>query len=150
MNKRSRILFHMGLLTLNQKWLDKQISKNNVDALHFALVHGLYDIRLKAAEHLGTLREQASAPFLKAAIDDEVQLVSEAAMHALELIGCSAEIQSEIETKRRYWLTRSEQAKNKKPREKTYTPNRKERPSKKSFENLKNMLKKPMNTGKWF
>ena len=56
MNLRSRILYQFGFLTMNEKWLNTQKSRQNIDALHFALDKGLYDIRKLAAEHLGVLR----------------------------------------------------------------------------------------------
>lgn len=150
MNKWIHVQFKLGLIYLNEKWLLRQKSKKNFDGIHFVLFHGRYDIRKLAVEYLGLIKDKRSLPYLLKAIDDEVQIVSESAMNAIELIGGSQEALKKIEAKRSYWKEQEARAKLKQPRHIPYAPPRKERPSKKSFENLKKMLMKPMNSGKWF
>ncbi|MCR9174040.1 MAG: hypothetical protein NXI10_16175 [bacterium] len=137
--------------SLSKKWLDRKRRKKNIPAIEYALKRGTYDIRALAAKYLGELRSSVSKHALVSSIDDSVYLVSEAAMCALENIGVDADIQETIQKKRLFWVERKKEPEIKgRSQEKGYMPEKKDRPSRKSFENLKQMLRKPMNSGKWF
>lgn len=139
------------MIRIRTTWLERKIVRNDLKSIEFALEFGLYHIREMAAKHLGKIQSESSKEPLILAVDDPVPAVSEAAMRALETIGCDSTISSKIETKRAYWLQVEQEKKTKdRSSEKKYMPERKDRPSRKSFENLKSMLRKPMNSGKWF
>ncbi|XOV66941.1 MAG: HEAT repeat domain-containing protein [Fluviicola sp.] len=147
----SSILIKTGYKRVNEKWLNKQFARGKVDAIEYALRKGHYDVRQLAVEYLGDLDSKKSIPLLISTIDDPVSSVSEAAMNSLEKIGTDLATKSRIQEKRAYWKKHKSKVeiKDRSPENK-FTPERKDRPSRKSFENLKQMLRKPMNSGKWF
>lgn len=132
------------------RWLKRQFYFKNIEAIEFALQNGLYDVRKASAEYLGENDCGSAIPLLVKALDDEVQVVSESVMKALESLSDSEEIKAKIESKKEFWVKRAEEAESKLVTEKLYQRERKERPSKKTYENIKQMLRKPMNSGKWF
>ena len=141
----------MKIFRLTVKKVNKWTKKGNVDKLIYALQNGLYDVRKRAAEGLGELEVKNAIPYLIKAIDDKVKIVSFASMNSLERIGIDSEIENMIMIKKEYWETKELEAQ-KRAKEKLKIPNiyKWERPSKQTLENIREMLKKPMNTGKWF
>lgn len=117
-----------------------------VNRIEYALKHGNYKTRKLAAEALGELGSSASIPVLFKSIDDKVQNVSIAALNALDQIGCQDELGATIIKKRFDWLKkqRDKKAKQEANKGKTYNIYRWERASKKSFERVKEQLKKPI------
>jgi len=151
MNFIYRFLVNTGMIRIKTSWLERKIVRKDIDALEFALENGLYDTREMAARHLGKLESEASKEKLIQAMDDPVPAVSEAVMQALEKIGGDPSLTKSIVQKRAYWKNLALERKTRdRSSEKKYMPERKDRPSRKSFENLKQMLRKPMNSGKWF
>ena len=151
MNFIYRFLVKTGIIRIKTSWLERKIVRKDINALEFALETGLYDIREMAARHLGKLESKVSKEKLIRAMDDPVPAVSEAAMQALEKIDGDTSLTRSIEQKRAYWKALALERKTRdRSAEKKYMPERKDRPSRKSFENLKQMLRKPMNSGKWF
>lgn len=147
----SRFLVLNGFIDLTPKWLKRKIAREELRMIHYGLQMGRYDTRELAAKHLGRIKSVESTENLINAIDDPVPAVSEAAMCALEIIGISPDIERRIQEKRAYWKKRElNKGTSNHSSEKKYIPERKDRPSRKSYENLKQMLRKPMNSGKWF
>lgn len=146
-----QILYSLGLLKLTLKRVDKWAHENDEKRLIFALEKGLYNVREKAAEKLGIIRTNNALPFLVRAIDDDIRSVSFAAMNAVEKIGLNKELEQKITEKKEYW-----KEKEKKDKEAFLNSKRKvfeykwDRTSKENYENMKEMLKKPLNSGKWF
>lgn len=150
MNILSIFFIRLGFVRMTPRWMKRKRLKNNTDALEFALKYGLYDARQLACQFLGELKAEKSIPLLETALDDSVKLVSYAAMEALESLNPSV-FASKIAAKKDAWkkieLERERRASEEKVH---FSPNKKERPSKKSYENAKQMLRKPMIGGKWF
>ncbi len=117
-----------------------------VEKLEYALKSGNYKTRKLAAEALEFVGEPSSIPILIHAMNDNVQNVSLAALNALESIGKSDELIQTIIKKRFNWLkqNRESKAKYEANKNKKYKIYRWERASKKSFERVKEQLKKPM------
>lgn len=66
-------------------------------------------------------------------------------------MNCSDVTKTKIHRRKLHWnQIETEKLNRQKSKEKAYMPERKDRPSRKSFENLKQTLRKPMNSGKWF
>ena len=147
----SRFLVLNGFIDLTPKWLEKKIERKDLRMIHYGLQMGRYDTRELAAKYLGKIKSVDSTDNLLNAIDDPVPAVSEAAMCALEGIDINSDVIRRIQDKRAYWKKRELNRGNSgRSDEKKYIPERKDRPSRKSYENLKQMLRKPMNSGKWF
>ena len=119
---------------------------NYVNRIEYALEHGNYKTRKLAAEALGNLGAHSSIPVLFRSIDDKVQNVSIAALNALEQIGCKDELGATLIKKRFDWVRehRDKKAKQEANKGKKYNIYRWERASKKSFERVKEQLKKPI------
>ena len=138
-------------MQMSLPWLHRQFVRKDIGAIEYALQNGLYDIRKQAANYLGELESEASRLLLVQTINDPVPAVSKAAMKALEEIGVGTIIKEHIASKRSYWKDyKKEIVTENRSSDSKYIPDRKDRPSRKSFENLKQMLRKPMNSGKWF
>ncbi|MEO1030179.1 MAG: HEAT repeat domain-containing protein [Bacteroidota bacterium] len=114
--------------------------------LEYALKKGKYRTRQLAAEALEQVGQTSSVPILLRAIDDNIHKVSIAALNALEAIGCHDEFIISITKKRFHWVEkiRAKEAKQKEKTEKKYNIYRWERSSKKSFEMVKERLKRPI------
>lgn len=124
-------------------WMD---NKDTVK-LEYALEHGNYKTRKLAAEALECVGKPSSIPALLKAISDKVQNVSIAALNALEKIGGEDHLVKTIIKKRFNWATdvRRKKAKFEEAnKNKTYKIYRWERASKKSFERVKEQLKRPI------
>lgn len=119
---------------------------NAIDKLEYALKHGNYKTRQLAAEALEKVGRCSSVPALLHAINDKIQNVSIAALNALETLGCNDELVISITRKRFNWVKelrdKEEKQKNRKPNK--YNIYRWERTSKKSFEMVKERLKRPI------
>ena len=146
---RLKILrFRLKLVKFSERNIQKWKKSKQVDKLEYALIYGNYNSRKIAAEALGEVGIESSIPFLFYAIDDPVKNVSIAALNALDKISKTHELAAIIIKKRFEWLkhkrekdTRDEANKNK---PKKYTIYKWQRASKKSFDRVKEQLKKPM------
>lgn len=129
----------------NVKWW---IRKGDISFLEYAAQNGLHNIRRDAIIGLGILNSKDSESILTDAIDDSYRSVSLAAIDALKNMNRTPELNQRMEEKEKYWAERT--IKNK-PAEKWKSKMPKwERNSKKTFENVKELLRKPVNIGKWF
>ena len=101
---------------------------------------------LHTAEALGVTGYTSSIPVLFEAINDKIQNVSIAALNALESIGCEDELGFTIIKKRFNWLKEKRESDKKREanKGKKYKIYRWERASKKSFDRVKEQLKRPM------
>lgn len=98
-NLRS-ILFRNGFFRINERKIQRWIENHEFEKLVFALENGFYRLRLKAAQGLGELGEKKAILYLEKTIEDSVQVVSVAAMDAIEKIDNSNTLKSKIETTR--------------------------------------------------
>ncbi len=140
------ILFKLNIVQPSARTIRFWMYTDDVEKLEYVLKHGNYNSRKLAANAIGSLGYHSSIPVLFEAINDKVQNVSIAALNALEIIGCEDELGAVIIKKRFNWLKekRDKNAKleaNKNKRHKIY---RWERSSKKSFDRVKEQLKRPM------
>ena len=123
-------------------WMDS----GAIDKLEYALKHGNYKTRQLAAEALEHVGKPSSVPLLLHAMNDKIQNVSIAALNALEALGCRDDLVISITRKRFNWVKelRNKEEKQKVKKEKKYNIYRWERASKKSFEIVKERLKRPI------
>ncbi|GAA3610165.1 HEAT repeat domain-containing protein [Flavivirga amylovorans] len=140
------ILIKLKLIQPSERDIQIWVSTKRVKRIEYALEHGNYKTRKLAAEALGETGYTSSIPILFKAINDNVHNVSIAALNALETIGCDDELETTIIKKRFNWVKskREKDAKLEANKGKKYTIYRWERASKKSFDRVKEQLKRPM------
>ncbi|TXG34762.1 HEAT repeat domain-containing protein [Seonamhaeicola maritimus] len=139
-------LFKLNIVQPSENDIDRWIQYQYVYRIEYALEYGNYRTRKLAAEALGILGHKSSIPILLKTIDDKVQNVSIAALNALEKIGCNDELGSTVIKRRFNWLKqlREKEAIREASKGKKYNIYRWERASKKSFDRVKEQLKKPI------
>jgi HEAT repeat protein len=154
MNLFTHLLLQSGIMRLSVQNIDKWTRTKSCEKLRYALLHGPYKVRQKAADGLGLLKAEAAIPGLLLALDDRVKMVSMAAMTALAQISHSSEIQDRIQARKDGWVQKAQEerltSESVRKTKHASTASKWERPSKQTFQNVKQLLKKPMNTGKWF
>ncbi len=140
------LLFKLRVIQPSRTAIRFWIRNEQIDKLEYALKHGNYRTRQYAAEALGVIGCFSSVPVLLNAINDNIQNVSIAALNALEGIGYEDELSSMIIKKRFNWLkvTRDRNNKREVNKGKKYKIYRWERASKKSFDRVKEQLKRPI------
>ncbi|GAA4893514.1 hypothetical protein GCM10023311_17600 [Flaviramulus aquimarinus] len=140
------LLFKLKLVQPSENIINFWMENNHVEKLEYALVHGNYKTRKRAAEALEHVGKPSSIPVLIKSIDDKVQNVSIAALNALQRIGTDDVLVKTIIQKRFNWANKTleSQAKHEANKNKKYKIYRWERASKKSFDRVKEQLKKPM------
>jgi len=140
------LLFKLKLIQPSESTINFWMQNNHIEKLEYALKHGNYKTRRLAAEALEHVGKPSSIPALLHAINDKIQNVSIAALNALEHIGWEDEMIKTIIKRRFNWATqildkKKKREANKGKKHKIY---RWERASKKSFERVKEQLKRPM------
>lgn len=142
----------MGVIELNTAQMEKLIHASDVDMIVWAFRHGRYDVRKLAVDYFGANPSLRSIALLEEAIYDDTVWVSEAAMNALEEHSDSADIKRRISERRAYRISENnyrEERRNRAHKKQSVLTESKERGSKKTLDNVRNMLKKPINGGKW-
>ena len=139
-------LFKMKLSQPSENTINYWINTNSVDKLEYALTHGNYKTRQLAAEALGYVGQPSSIPVLLMAIDDKIKNVSIAALNTLEHLQDSDELIKSIVRKRFNWvkILRDKEEKQKSRKAKKQNIYRWDRASKKSFDMVKERLKRPI------
>jgi len=153
MNLLKKLLYQYHLLELDCKTVDHWIENHQIENLTFALQNGDYKVRAQVLCELGNIKSNSFTHLIVEKLDDKVKMVSWAAISTLQKMGTSPEIQNRVDAKIKYWNEKEilDEEKRKKFKHRTGSDAPKwERPSKKTLENVKQMLKKPMIGGKWF
>ena len=140
------LLFKLKLIQPSERTIQYWMTNLQVEKLEYALEHGNYKTRKLAAEALEHVGKPSSIPVLLKAISDKVQTVSIAALNALEKIGGEDSLVKTIIKKRFNWVKelRDIKAKQEANKGKKHVIYRWERASKKSFDRVKEQLKRPM------
>jgi len=145
--KLKYLLIELKLIQPSERDIYKWQHTNQVLKIEYALKYGNYKIREVAANALGDIGNAASVPYLLNAINDDIQNVSIAALNALENIDCEDDLGKAIIKKRFNWvhkLKEKEERRRKANSVKKHKIYRWERSSKKSFDRVKEQLKRPM------
>ena len=140
------LLFKLNLVQPSERTIRFWMHTDEIEKLEYVLKHGNYKTRQLAAEALGVTGYTSSIPVLFEAINDKIQNVSIAALNALESIGCEDELGFTIIKKRFNWLKEKRESDKKREanKGKKYKIYRWERASKKSFDRVKEQLRRPM------
>ena len=139
-------LLKVKLSEPSEKVINYWIDTNSVIKLEYALTHGNYKTRQLAAEALEFVGQPSSIPVLLIATDDKIKNVSIAALNTLENLQDGDELIKSIVRKRFNWVKeiREKEEKQKNKKAKKHNIYRWERASKKSFEMVKERLKRPI------
>jgi hypothetical protein len=145
-------LIDFGFIKISSKRLSRWRKKGYFELMQHALEKGSYDIKIIAIQEFGKIKSIYAYDILLEAINDEIRPVSLKAIESLKIIGLKPEHTSIIEEKIDYWqnIVIEEQINLSKRKFNQQSDVHWERKSKETLENVKQMLKKPMNTGKWF
>ncbi|WP_370476889.1 HEAT repeat domain-containing protein [Tamlana flava] len=140
------LLFKLNLIQPSESTINFWTHYGHVEKLEYAVTNGNYKTRKLAAEGLEVVGKASSIPVLLKCIDDKVQNVSIAALNTLESIGAENELIKTVLKKRFNWANevRKKQAKFEASKGRKYNIYRWERASKKSFDRVKEQLKKPI------
>lgn len=140
------LFFKLNLVQPSEKTIFYWMDTRDVEKLEYALKHGNYNTRKLAAEALEHAGKSSSVPVLLHAINDKVQNVSIAALNALEALCCNDELVISITRKRFNWVKeiRDKKEKREANKGKKHKIYRWEHASKKSFDRVKEQLKRPM------
>lgn len=138
------ILFKLKLRSLSENDILLLEANKDIDKLEYALANGNYKVRMLSAQALGHVGQASSIPYLFIAIQDKVHNVSLAALDALDRLDDNKELKPLIVGKRFEWMKsiNEKEAKFEANKGKKYKIYRWERASKKSFERVKEQLKK--------
>jgi len=145
--KLKYLLIELKLIRPSEKDIYKWQHTNQVLKIEYALKYGSYKIREFAAIALGEIGSHESVPYLLHAINDDIQNVSIAALNALENIDYEDDLGKAIIKKRFKWVDKLKEKEEKRRKAnlvKKHNIYRWERASKKSFDRVKEQLKKPM------
>ena len=151
--KFRNILLKLGLFDLNSKRMQQLVHTSDHRMIRWAYDNGKYNIRLMAVEYFAKTNLHDSIPFLLKAMEDKTEIISQTAVSGLERLSDSAEILKECANKRQFWMDENnyrEGRRNRVHHKSSALSESKERGSKKTLDNVRNMLKKPMIGGKWF
>ena len=114
---------------------------------------GHYKDRLYLAKHIPSLHINGQHKLISILLDDPVQVISETTIKVAQTLRLLEELQMRISEKEAFWVTHTkEQEERKKAYSKAYKglPHYKRKFSNgESYQQMKQMLKKSMNTGKW-
>ena len=148
MNKLKKILFQHHILEFNTNLIEQWKDKLQISNLEFALQNGNFKIREQVLIALGKLKSVSSTELIIENIDDKVEIVSLAAINALNEIGTNSKINNIIEDKLNYWekkkILEIERRENN-SHHKSSEILKWERTSKKTYENMKEMIKMTKN-----
>ena len=140
------LFFKLKLIQPSKDTIMYWMNSGAVNRLEYALKKGNYSTRQFAAEALEQVGQTSSIPILLHATNDRIHKVSIAALNTLERIACDDELIISMTRKRFSWAEkiRDKDAQQKKKPEKKRSIYRWERSSKKSFEMVKERLKRPI------
>ncbi len=140
------LLFKLKLIQPSESAINFWMINEDTAKLEYVLAHGNYKTRKLAAEALEHIAKPCSIPALLRCINDKVQNVSIACLNALERITPNDELIKTVVKKRFNWVKDIDErrAKQEANKGKKYTIYRWERASKKSFERVKEQLKRPI------
>ena len=139
------LLIRLNWLTPSQSLIERFQHNNDSEILQCLLRNGSYKTRPIAAKALADIEDHTSIPLLLEAIHDNIHHVSIDALNALECLDVAKETKRIVNRKRFHWakLFNNKSKESKKPKAKSNIY-RWERASKKSFEMVKDRLKRPI------
>lgn len=139
------LLIRLNWLTPSQSLIARFQRNNDSEILQYLLRNGSYKTRPIAATALADMEDHTSIPLLLEAIHDNIHHVSIVALNALEYLDGAKETKRIVNRKRFHWVKLFNDKSNapKKPKAKSNIY-RWERASKKSFEMVKERLKRPI------
>ena len=149
-----KILYLISYVYFPKLIIEDLILFEQIESLKLIAKKGHYKNRLQIANNLNLLKKKHQSILIEILIDDKVESISQSIIEDFQMVKFQVDLNLKIENKKKFWK-QNQSIKNKKLKlfSKIYkgTKNYKRKFSKgESYQNAKEMLKKPMNTGKWF
>ena len=138
------ILFRLNVLKPSEDTINLWTYNKDSRKLKYILQNGDFKTRALAANALSFIGDYSAIPLLLNSIDDKIQNVSIAALNALEDLDNNKKTITLIYKKRFEWLKLSREKENRKVKKRKRNIYKWERSSKKSFEMVKERLKRPI------
>ena len=149
-----KIIYFFFYLKFPDSLIDFFIANNKIQTLKMIAKKGHYKNRIQIAENLKLLKDTERSQLVEILINDPIELIFEKTIIASETILLKKDLKSKIEEQKKYWLHKKIAEEKQKA---ITTENLKNSSNFKrkfgtgeSYTTAKEMLKKPMNTGKWF
>jgi len=130
------------------------ISKEKMNSLSIICKSGHYKNRIFIVENLSLISKPNRLQLILILINDKIESISQKAIKSSNDIKLNTKLQKVVDTKVKHWENRKLEREQNEKRTKRLLKNSKNKKRKfskgESYQNMKEMLKKPMNTGKWF
>ncbi|NHN27929.1 hypothetical protein FIA58_019805 [Flavobacterium jejuense] len=147
-------LYFFFYVKFPESWIEFLINKKRVQILKVIAKKGHYKNRMQIAEQLEQLNDIGKLELLPILINDSIEFIFEKTTVVSETLFLKKDLKAKIEERKIYWLNK----KNAEEKQKGITSENLKNTSNfkrkfgsgESLKNAKEMLKKPMNTGKWF
>ncbi len=134
--------------------MSRFLNKEHLWILKFLSKYGHYKNRMLISEKASQLTNENQIEILDILLDDKISVISRNAIKIGALLLRSKDIRQRVSIKEIYWNTREAELSEKQKRIaeilKGSTNHKRKFSEGNTLANMKNMLKKPMNTGKWF
>jgi|TARA_B110000240_G_scaffold92237_1_gene104770 hypothetical protein len=130
------------------------IKKDKMNSIEIIGKDGHYKNRIYLAKYIHVFSYENKLKLIEILLEDNIEYISNLAIKESKKIILKKNLKRKVNEKIEFWNTKKIQTEiNKEKNERLLknSTNRKRKFSNgESYQNLKNMLKKPMNTGKWF
>jgi len=130
------------------------ITNDKIDTLKTIAKSGHFKNRLLIAQRLNQLKEQNKLFLIDILYNDKVENISLLAIEESNKLNLTEAQKDKFIDKIEYWTNKRKQSEKMKAKNSEQLKNSKNFKRKfsdgESYQNMKKMLKKPMNTGKWF
>lgn len=149
-----RLIYSLFYFKFPESWIFSFIKKEKVTILRSILKKGHYKNRMQIAENLMLLSDDCQKELIEILIDEPIEIIFNKALLTIDDLNIAESLQTRIQIRKQYWFARKIAENNQ--RKVTQENLKGAENFKRKFGNgeslnaVKEMLKKPMNSGKWF
>lgn len=149
-----RFIYSLSYFKFHETWIFSFIKKEKVTILRSILKKGHYKNRMQIVENLMLLSDECQKELIEILINEPIEIIFNKGLLVVDDLNIGESLQARIQMRKEYWYSRMIAENNQ--REVTQENLKGTENFKRKFGNgeslsaVKEMLKKPMNTGKWF
>ena len=148
-----KILYKISYFKIPVFLMKYLISKKKIKSLKVVSKHGHYKDRIYIAEKINALSNDNKIQLIEILLDDKVEFISKLVIKFTKKTRLSEYVLEKAIEKEKFWKKKEVERDIKKEKMNKMLKNSTNRKRKfsngESYQNAKNMLKKPMNTGRW-
>ena len=148
-----KFLYKISYFKIPEFIMNNFVLRQKMNSLKTIAKSGHYKNRMYIVERINLLSNENKLKLIEILYDDKIEIISKSAIKESSKLILPKLTKAQIIEKTEYWINKKIEAKKNGEKIKRLlknTTNRKRKFSNgESYQNLKNMLKKPMNTGKW-